>query len=1097
MSAALGFGVLGPVEARRDDDLIDLGRPRQRAVLAILLLHADQVVPSDRLLALLGGKRASSCSSGAMQVYVSNLRRALEPERASRAPARVLVSQAGGYRLATGAAAIDAARFEAGTTAGIRLLAEARPAEARGALADALSLWRGPALADFATEDFAQLEVARLDKLRVVAREAQLEADLALGAHASAVPDLEQLVAENPLRERLWQSLMLALYRSGRQADALRAFQRCRSLLATELGIDPGPELRDLEAAVLAQDPALDWRIPPSMSGRHRSRPAARDMAPKGPSVLIGRADQLSRLEAAWTKFLGSDRSGFILISGEAGIGKTRLAEELASIAAADGARVLWGRCYEAEAPPFWPWGQAMEALLADLAPGAAGQALDDVGLDPTDLAAVVGATGADGERSAPVSPAPADARFRLNRAVAAVVREAASNRPVALFLDDLQWADDASLKLLAFLANDLGDLPVVIVLTYRQAEARDHPLLLDTLGELARHSVLERVGLTGLHPADVAQFIASITGGAVVSPTLPTALHRRTEGNPFFMSEVVRLLVSEGALADADAAQHSQVPVGVRDVTRRRLAHLPESAQLLLDLAAVAGHEFELGVLAAAQATDETLAFEALEPALVNGVVVEVNELLGRYRFSHALVREAIYDDLSRLQRARLHARLGEALELRYGRNAEPEALARHFLLSHQVVGAERCIPYLLDAADVAMNRLAYERAAQHLRTVLDLLVSTPSSAERDHRELWVQTRLGLVLGATVGHAAPELASVFARSRALCATRRDDPVELATVFGFFLFAWMTADHVAAHGHADELFDLAARTQDPKHLLGGHLAKGLVLFDQAELAAAQRHFQQVAVLADSLQDPRLASVLHADPRVSSRFLLAQVLALAGGVDQARRLASEGLALARNIGHPYSEATALTSAAFCEVLCHRSAAAQDLAETAIDYCSARGYSSLAFSASGLLGWAMAVRGDVAAGLPLLRRNLVEAETCTPARVRHFHLALAADVERRAGLLDEALATVAEGLADVQGSCFYEAELHRIRGVTLRAAAVTLAGEAEESLRRAAEVARRQGAQLLVQRAEGELASLLRRARIPATSSRQSPGPVTIV
>jgi len=903
VSAGLEFGILGPVEAWRGDARIDLGRPKQRALLTVLILGVDQVVSPDRLQLLLWGDRASPRSTGAIQSYVSNLRRALEPDRPSRAPARILLSQAGGYRLAVEASVIDATRFETATAAGLRLLAEERPVAARDALAAALALWRGPALADFACDEFARLEAARLEELRLVALEAKLDADLALGGHLSAVPELERLVADHPLRERLWASLMLALYRCGRQADALRAYQGCRVSLAADLGLDPGPGLRRLEAAVLAQDAALDWRAPPNRSTERHCPPAGPVTDAAGAGLLVGRAGPLARLEAAWHR-AAAGAGGFILVTGEAGIGKTRLAEELATIAAGTGARVAWGRSYEAEAPAFWPWSQILKTLLAECSAETVAEVLQGVGLAPSDLAPVVPLEGPEGTAGPVAALDPVDARFRLYRAVSAVVQAAAAERPVALFLDDLNWADVPSLQLLRFLATELGNRPIAVVLTYRHGEARDRLPVTDTLGELARHRVLERSALGGLGAGDVEQFIAGVTG-AYIGPKMAAAVHRRTEGNPFFMTEVVRLLESEGALADADSHAAIQVPAGVRDVTRRRLSHLAEPSQRVLQLAAVAGHEFDVGVLAVAQGTDEATMLEALEPALICGVVVEAGTTLGQHRFSHALVRDALYDDLSGVGRARLHAQVAEALEVRQRGDEGAAEIAHHLFLARQIVGAERCIPPLLRAADLATNRLAHEQAEHHLRQALELLASLPASAERDRRELWVQTRLGLILGTTAGLQTPEATTVFARSRALCASTGDVGVELPDLYGLFLFAWSGADEVAAHHQADQLLDLAAHSEDPKYLLGGHLAKGLVLFDQGALPPAGRHFERVGVLADSLADPWLASVLYADPRVTGRLLRSQVLALTGPFEQSHYLATAGLELARRIEHPFT------------------------------------------------------------------------------------------------------------------------------------------------------------------------------------------------
>jgi DNA-binding SARP family transcriptional activator len=225
---------------------VELGRPKQRALLAVLLVHANQVVALDRLIEELWGQESPPQATASLQAYVSNLRRVLEPDRPARTPPRVLVTQPPGYRLVVAPGDLDAARFVALAEQGHRLLGAERPGPAARALREALGLWRGPALADVADEPFAQPERQRLEELRLVVREDRLTADLALGGHATAAAELEELVGRFPFRERLHGLLMLALYRSGRQAEALQAFQAARRTLGEELGIDPSPRLRQL-----------------------------------------------------------------------------------------------------------------------------------------------------------------------------------------------------------------------------------------------------------------------------------------------------------------------------------------------------------------------------------------------------------------------------------------------------------------------------------------------------------------------------------------------------------------------------------------------------------------------------------------------------------------------------------------------------------------------------------------------------------------------------------------------------------------------------------------------------------------------------------
>jgi DNA-binding SARP family transcriptional activator len=289
----MDFRLLGPIEVAGDEGSLQLGGTKQRSLLAMLLLHANQVVSTDRLIDALWGASPPFTCSKSIQVYVSRLRKAIGDNR--------LVTHAPGYALYVDPTELDLARFE-------QLVAEARRAPPKGAsekLREALALWRGPPLADLAYEQFAQAEIARLDEMRLGAVEQRLEADLALGLHAELVAELEPLVARHPLRERFRYQLMLALYRSQRQAEALEAYRQARQELSEELGLEPSESLKQLEAAILRQDPDL---APPDDPGRVRTVQAAPAperallLAPTEPDaldVLLGLAKPLAMGEPA------------------------------------------------------------------------------------------------------------------------------------------------------------------------------------------------------------------------------------------------------------------------------------------------------------------------------------------------------------------------------------------------------------------------------------------------------------------------------------------------------------------------------------------------------------------------------------------------------------------------------------------------------------------------------------------------------------------------------------------------------------------------------------------------------------------------------
>src|SRR5687767_594791 len=285
------FRILGPLEVTDGERPVSIGGARQRAVLAILLLHRGQVVSVDRLVDDLWGEQAPGTATKTLQVYISRLRKELGQS--------VVLTRGGGYVLDIDADRLDAERFERLTGDGRDALERGDARRAGDLLREALGLWRGPPLGDLAYEPFAQSHVGRLDELRLVALEQRIEADLALGEHAALIPELETLVREHPARERLRAQLILALYRSGRQADALASYRDARRALIAELGIEPGRELQELERAILAQDPELD-------APARARRPAASPRARRG-GVLVGLGGGLLLAVAVAAVFAGGE----------------------------------------------------------------------------------------------------------------------------------------------------------------------------------------------------------------------------------------------------------------------------------------------------------------------------------------------------------------------------------------------------------------------------------------------------------------------------------------------------------------------------------------------------------------------------------------------------------------------------------------------------------------------------------------------------------------------------------------------------------------------------------------------------------------------
>ena len=694
------FRILGPLEAVRDGSVLEIGAGKRRALLAALLLHANEVVSTDRLIDDVWGEQAPSTAPKIVQGYVSQLRKLLAPDGG-----RLLVTQPPGYVLRLEEGRLDAHRFASLAARGHAALAADAAEDAAALLREALALWRGPPLAEFAFDAFAQTEIARLDELRLEALEDRLDADLVLGRDNDLVAELQTLVARHPLRERLQGQLMTALYRSGRQAEALHAYQLARAALREELGLEPGRHLRHIEQAILRQDPELEPVAGPAPVVRQADEGRSGD-------AFVGRRRELGVLLSALDDALAG-RGRLVAVGGEPGIGKSRLAAELAATTG-ERARVAWGRSWEGGgAPPYWPWVQVLRTIAgaqqpADPATGAS---------ELTDLVSRLG-------RQLPESAAgsgrtdPEHARFQLFDSITIALTNASRSTPLVLVLDDVNWADTDSLQLLEFFARELDDVPILVVATYRDVElSRRHPLA-QTLGELARERVFERVVLRGLTPDDVARFIET-TSSLVPEPALVRAVHAQTEGNPFFVREVVRLLIEEG-VPSPDA---TRIPEGVREAIGRRLARLSDPCVATLTIASVIGRDFSLAHVARLvdDLSDDQL-LEALDEALAARVIEDVPGTAGRYAFTHALIQGTLADELSLTRRARLHARIAELLEAMYGADIEAHAaeLAHHVAAAETILGPDKLIRYAMLAGEAALAAHAPEQALEHFERAL-----------------------------------------------------------------------------------------------------------------------------------------------------------------------------------------------------------------------------------------------------------------------------------------------------------------------------------------------------------------------------------------
>jgi DNA-binding SARP family transcriptional activator len=875
-SSARTYRILGPLEVEVGGVAVELGPPKQRSVLAVLLVHADRVVSVDSIIDELWGDEAPPRALGSLQAYISNLRRVLDPNRSPREPSQVLVTRAPGYSLRTSSDTVDATVFEALAISGRRKLDDGQLSGCVTSLKEALALWRGPALADFEFELFTTAERSRLDELRAGAEEDLAEASLSLGKHQVMIADLERLTKDAPFRERRWELLMLALYRSGRQAHALRAYAEARETFADQLGIDPSPRLQNLESQILRQEQVLDWRAtevdrrspPPTVTTVIASLP--QEAPPDTP--IVGRQAELSALEQHLTSAGGK----VITVAGDPGIGKTTLVEEVARRADALGFCVALAQCPEVEgAPPLWPWVKVFEALGLSLPSGRNSSA------NTTEA------------RAAPASSQSADAAlssFEFFHEAAGVLLDAVE-RPTLVILEDVHWADNSSLGVLRTLSSSLQGSPLVVIVTFRQTDMT--PTLAETVAALARTHGHHRLQLEGFDAADVAALASQLTD-IDLDVRQAQQLQARTNGNAFFVVELIKLLSSQRRLTEETA--DDTVPTVVGDVIGARVARLPDDAQTLLSVAAVCGRVFDIAVVCAATEIDEESAIGFFETAIATGILTDLPEAPGRCQFCHALVQETLYGELSTMRRARLHHKVAQAIE--EGAGGDPTVrlaeLAYHFGAAISDGATETALGYACRAAEQAMSTRAHHEAAaqwaralvymeklgsQEARQRYDMLFKL-GTAERlagdaasSRRHLAEAAEVAIAEGDYIGAADAAIAGGSALVWNWTGTYGGNPEFVALLEAILahvgyeprlealLWSTLAAEHATVVGErmgdvASKALSIARSLDDPEVLFAALNVSFVALQKTPQLRRRRELADEMVSLADSLDDDR-------------------------------------------------------------------------------------------------------------------------------------------------------------------------------------------------------------------------------------------------
>lgn len=703
---------------------------KPRSILAALALRPGVTTSADRLVDLVWGDDAPAGAHGTLHAYISGLRRVLEPDLAPRARPTVLVTTDDGYRLDVDPAQVDAVAFSREVRVRHRALAPLWSQMTTGpdatwpsreevgahveALEEALRTWTGTAYADLGDHPDVRADRAALDELRATAQEDTALGLLALGEHGAVLAATEQAGGRHPLRERSRSLQALALVRTGRQVEALEVLRRYRELLAEELGLDPGPQVRALEGAILRQDPALaGWLRPPPpppppptsatspTTGPSPTLPAA--PASAGSWAMVGRdAERAVVADVLAGAVAGSP--GAVLVVGDPGSGKTRLVDAALTVAAGVGLAASVGRCSQDDgAPPWWPW----FALL------------DGLGIErPAELARADDADEVGPERA-----------FAVQEALARAVRERARSTPLLLVVEDLHWADTRTLRAMTHLVTTLGAGDRVAVLATRRARPQPVGALADLGVGLARHGA-RTIELGGLGEHDARALVSSVTG-ADADPARVDDWRTRTGGNPFFLVELARLATTNGAW-------RGEVPESVQTVVARRLEDLPDPTREVLLVSAALGREHSPLLLAHVGGWGPDEVADRLEPAHDIGIVHQRAD--GRLVFEHALTRDAVIAAASPARVARVHARIAHALDsVPRGSLAPAERafdLAHHWLAAGPV-HAPQAWRAAAAAAVEARRDFANVEATELYRQALGAHALDPAGTREERYEL------------------------------------------------------------------------------------------------------------------------------------------------------------------------------------------------------------------------------------------------------------------------------------------------------------------------------------------------------------------------
>lgn len=827
-------------------------------------------------------------------------------------------------------------------------------------------------------------------------------------------------------------------------------------------------------------------------------------------TAFVGREAERSMLRRLLKRALRGD-GGVAMIGGALGVGKTRIAAEFAAEASNRGFTILVGSCYDREnSLPFSPFVEILESAMAQSRSQEAFRTA--LGNDAAEMARLMPQL----RRLFPdIPPAlelpPEQSRRILFNAVVELLARTAASGPILLLFEDLHWADEGTLSLLNHIARSISKIPVLIVGTFRDDEIDSAGPLAQTLDELLRIHMLERVSLRGLPQEAVAEMIRALSGKEPPQAVV-NLFYAGTDGNPFFVEELFRHLVERGRLMnergefrrDLNPAE-IDVPQSLRLVIGRRLARLSDEARKLLASAAVIGRSFSFDLLEASIGMDADSLLDCVEEAEKSGLVYST---LGypeaSFQFSHELIRQAVLSDLSAPRRQRLHLNVVNGIERIHANTLEDRAadLAHHLWQAGRVADADKTIHYLALAARQALKQSAYDGALLNFKNALELLRVLPYSQERANRELDIQIDYGLALLATKGWYAPEMGSTYRRARELCENLKDDLKLFSVLFGLWSYHLVRGEHTLACGYTDEMLGLAPRLKNDGVQVQADWAAGCSRFFKGLFAEAHARLEHGVTLYDLRKHGGLAFQFGQDPCVSCLCFDAMTLWTLGYPDQAEKKAQQAIALARSLGYPFTLTWCLSMIGKYYSMRHDYDRANAVIAEGLELTKEYGFSFFEESliAYRVIGAAaqgkideMTAGGGSTGGFSGAGYEL--AHTWARSAI--------AEALGNLGQIDVALVLLAEAreLTERNDERYVESEIHRINGeLTLKRAVAssTPAGiqqaetEAEQSFLKAIEIARARGAKTLELRAAISLSRMLMNsARAADAISRLQP------